>query len=166
MADGIEVNFKGLDKLYSNLEAFSRKEVLVATKDGLEAVGDMWADSARSKAPDGDSGMLKASIGHIVQMKPSRGYGVVRVGPMQGLGKVKQNDRTSDPSIYGAFLEWGHKIKVKITTWLGNTKYAHHKTDGQDTVVQGKPYLVPTYDTESQNAIDLFVETVKTSLKL
>jgi len=166
MSDSIEIKVNGLEQLYANLANFSDKEVLAATRDGLQAVGDLWADAARDLAPDGDSGMLKASIGHVVKMSPSKGWGVVRVGPMFGLGKVKPNDRTSDPAIYGAFVEWGHRVVIKAVTWLGTTKYKQHRKDGVDVVVPGKRFLTPVFDTMSETAIDTFIATVKARLGL
>ncbi len=111
MAD-IGITVHGLDSLRNNLSNLTKDLQEKVIRPALQAAGSAMLDEAQRNCPVDDSvgqGALRDSLEMKTTISPTKGFAAAYVHTtMQG--PVIENSRTSDPGIFGTFVEFGLRL--------------------------------------------------------
>jgi HK97 gp10 family phage protein len=139
-----KVDLGGISEKLLDLEPRIVRKLL---RKSLKQVGKFWVGEAQSRTPVllGD---LKNSMTSVVKTrkgaKNSDGLptGSVRVGP-GFIDRTDGRENSVSPGVYGMFVEFGLKAK-------------HYPK---------QPFMRPTFDATSDEAVELFADTMKSGLE-
>jgi HK97 gp10 family phage protein len=137
------VDLGGISERLLDLEPKITRRLL---RKSLKVVGKFWVDEAKSRTPVllGD---LRDSMTSVVKTrsgaKTADGLptGSVQVGP-GFIDRTDGRETSVSPGVYGMFVEFGLKAKKYPT----------------------QPFMRPTFDSTSDQAVELFADTMKSGL--
>jgi HK97 gp10 family phage protein len=130
-----------LKEVVNKLEAMEKKIQRKAVRTAAKSAAKVLLEEAKARVPV-KTGNLKKSLG--INTRTKKGNIIVYVSPREGK-KAKYD------GFYGRFVELGHILREK-------GKGRNGKVIGH---VPPKPFLRPAFETKGEEAIKVFVKTLK-----
>lgn len=180
MADGItSTGVSGMEDLLRRLDQVPLVLSRRVARDALAEAGSIIQTAAESTAAEHHrSGELDEDIIVQVQVGSDFRHNRVVVGPgYPGPGlKTRrrgryagQQDRTTSPGIYGAFLERGHGMPGHSWASRFGSAQQRRRTGRQIELgshdVPPKPWLKPAFDSSSDAAVQVLVDRTRDALE-
>jgi HK97 gp10 family phage protein len=170
MADLVQVQIEGLDRLAANLMAIPAQLSTRIMREALHAAGDVMAAAAEATAPV-LSGALKEDIVVKVHVGADLSDNYVLVGPgydrssltVRGTRRNRRGgieavvDTTESPGVYGKFVELGHKTAQAKARSGHEIEFGSHE-------VPPHPWLAPAFNISREEALETFVAVTAAGL--
>jgi len=177
MADGLAITgVKGLEELLRRLDRVPLALSRNVARDALEEAGEVIQAAAEASAPR-KSGELQEDI--IVEVRITSDFRNNRVSvgpgyPGPGLKTRKrgryagQQDSTTSPGVYSAFVERGHGMPGQSWKSRFGSAKERRRTGRQIEFgshdVSPHPWLKPAFDVSSDAAVQVLIDRTKEAL--